>query len=99
MVHRVYICSDLNTQSIMQQYDQVGSDNNTNPIMSSYSSLVFKKNVHFQEGGHCWLLLRISSIMTWFAFKKERMIRSCTCLLHRVPTFECPHVLHLSRLW
>jgi hypothetical protein len=31
MVHRVHICSDLNTHSIMQQYDQVESDNNTNP--------------------------------------------------------------------
>jgi hypothetical protein len=46
MVHRVYICLDLNPHSIMQQYDQVESDNNTNPIISSFSTLVFKKHVH-----------------------------------------------------
>jgi hypothetical protein len=53
MVHRVYICSDLNAHSVMQQYDQVESDSNTNPIMSSSSTLVFRKQVHFQEGEHC----------------------------------------------
>jgi hypothetical protein len=46
MLHRVYICSDLNPHSIMQQYDQVESDNNTNHITSSFSTLVFKKQVH-----------------------------------------------------
>jgi hypothetical protein len=55
MVHRVYICSDLNPHSIMQQYDQVESDNNTNPVMSSFSTSVFEKQVHFQEGEHCCL--------------------------------------------
>jgi hypothetical protein len=55
MVHRVYICSDLNPHSIMQQYDQVESDSNTNPIMSSSSTSVFKKQVHLQQGEHCWL--------------------------------------------
>jgi hypothetical protein len=63
MVHSVYICSDLNPHSIMQQYDQVESNNNTNPIMSSFSTSVFKKQVHFQEGEHCWLP-KISSTMT-----------------------------------
>jgi hypothetical protein len=63
MVHRVYIYSDLNLHSIMQQYDQVESDNNTNPIMSSSSTLVFKNQVHFQEGEHCWLP-KISSTTT-----------------------------------
>jgi hypothetical protein len=33
-VHRVYIYSDVNPHSIMQQYDQVERDNNTNPTMS-----------------------------------------------------------------
>jgi hypothetical protein len=61
-VHRVYICSDLNPHSIMQQYEQVESDNNTNPIMSSFSTLIFKKQVYFQEGEHC-CLPKISSTM------------------------------------
>jgi hypothetical protein len=47
----------------MQQYDQVVSDNNTNPIMSSFSTSVFNKQVHFQEGEHC-CLPKISSTMT-----------------------------------
>jgi hypothetical protein len=47
MVHRVYSYSDLNPHSIMKQYDQVESDSNTDPIMSSSSTSVFKKQVHF----------------------------------------------------
>jgi hypothetical protein len=63
VVHRVYICSDLNPQSIIQQYVQVESDNNTNPIMSSFSTSIFKNQVHFQDGEHCYLP-KISSTMT-----------------------------------
>jgi hypothetical protein len=69
MVHKVYICSDLNPHSIMQQYDHVESNNNTNPIMSSFSTSVLKKQVHFQEGEHCYLP-KISSTMT----VKPRMV-------------------------
>jgi hypothetical protein len=43
MVHRVYICSNLNPHSIMQQYYQVESDSNTNHIISYSSTSVFKK--------------------------------------------------------
>jgi hypothetical protein len=63
MVHRVYIYSVLNPHYIMQQYDQVESDNNTNTIVSNFSTLVFKKQVHFQEREHC-CLSKISSTMT-----------------------------------
>jgi hypothetical protein len=63
IVHRAYICSDLNPHSTMQQYDPVESDSNTNAIMSSSSNSVFKKQIHFQEGGHCWLPM-ISLTMT-----------------------------------
>jgi hypothetical protein len=63
MMHRVYIYSYLNPHCIMQQYDQVESDSNTNPIMSSSSTLVFKKHVYFQEVEHCWLP-KISTTMT-----------------------------------
>jgi hypothetical protein len=63
MVHRVYICSDLNPHFLMQQYDRVESDNNTNRIMLSFSTSVFKKQVHFQEGEHC-CLPKISSTTT-----------------------------------
>jgi hypothetical protein len=63
MVHIVYIYSYLNPHSIMQQYDQVASDNNTNPIMSSFSASIFRKQVHFQEGEYCYLP-KISSTTT-----------------------------------
>jgi hypothetical protein len=43
MVYIVYICSDLNPHSIMQQYDQEESNNNTNRIISSSFSSLFKK--------------------------------------------------------
>jgi hypothetical protein len=101
MVHRVYKCSYLNPHSIMPQYDQVESDSDTNHIMSNSSSSVFKRQVHFQEVEHCWLLPRISSTMTL----KPRMV----CfqegendeIMHMflalgVPTFEWSHGLHLS---
>jgi hypothetical protein len=61
MVHRVYICSDLKASFVEHQQDHIESYSNTNPIISSSSSLVFKKQVHFQEGEHCWLLNRTSS--------------------------------------
>jgi hypothetical protein len=63
MMYRVYIYLDLNPHFIMQQYDQVQSDSDTNPIMSSSSTSVFKRQVHFQEGEHCWMP-KISSTMT-----------------------------------
>jgi hypothetical protein len=55
MVQRVYICSDFNPHSIIQQYDQVEINKNINSIMSSSSTSVFKNQVQLQEGGHCWL--------------------------------------------
>jgi hypothetical protein len=61
MVHRVYICSDLKAFFVEHQHGHIASYSNTNPIISSSSSLVFKKQVHFQEGEHCWLLNRTSS--------------------------------------
>jgi hypothetical protein len=100
MMHRVYICLDVNPHSTMQQCDQVESGSNTNPIMSSYSTLVFKKQVHFQEEEHYWLT-KIYSTTTL----KSRTI----CfqegendeLMHMFAvlgvTFKCLHDLHLSR--
>ena len=50
MVHRVYICSNLNSPFTVQQCDQVEGCNATNPIMSSSSSFILKKQVHCKEG-------------------------------------------------
>ena len=52
MIHRVYIRNNMNSPFVVQDYDRLeGSHNITN--IFSYSS---KKQVHFQEGDHCWLL-------------------------------------------
>jgi len=56
MVHRVYICSNLKSPFLVQQYDQLGGYNCYNLVMSSSSSFVLKKQVKFQEGKHCWIL-------------------------------------------
>jgi hypothetical protein len=61
MVHRVYICSDLKASFVAHQHGHIESYSNTNLIISSSSSLVFKKQAHFQNGEHCWLLNRTSS--------------------------------------
>ena len=52
MIHRVYIRSNMNSPFVVQDYDRLeGSHNNTNIFSCS-----LKKQVHFQEGEHCWLL-------------------------------------------
>ena len=52
MIHRVYIRSNMDFPFVVQDYDCLeGNHNNTN-IFSCSS----KKQVHFQEGEHCWLL-------------------------------------------
>jgi len=56
MVHRVYICSNLNSPFIVQHCDQVEGCNTTNPVMSSCSSFILKKQVYFKEGEQYWLL-------------------------------------------
>ena len=52
MIHRVYVRSNMNSHFVVQDYDHLeGSHNNTNTFSCSS-----KKQVHFQEGEHCWLL-------------------------------------------
>jgi len=56
MVHRVYICLNLKSPFLVQQYDQLEGCNYYNLVMSSFSSFVLKKQVKFQEGEQCWIL-------------------------------------------
>ena len=56
MVHRVYICSNLNSTFAMRQYDQLEGCNIYNNVMWRNPSFVIKKQVKFQEGEQCWLL-------------------------------------------
>jgi len=43
MVHRVYMCSNLKSPLVVQEFDQVEGCNNNNHILSTFSSFVFKK--------------------------------------------------------
>ena len=56
MVHRVYMCSNLKSTLVVQEFVQVEGCNNNNHILSTSSSFVFKKYVNLQEGGRYWLL-------------------------------------------
>ena len=56
MVHRVYICSNLNSPFAMLQYDQFEGCNIYNNVMWRNPSFVIKKQVKFQEGKQCLLL-------------------------------------------
>ena len=53
MIHRVYICSNLNSPFVMQDCDQLEGSHIINiiPLSSCY---VFMKQVYSQEGVHCW---------------------------------------------
>ena len=56
MVHRVYMCSNLKSPLVVQEFDQVEGCNNINHILSTSPSFVLKKQVNFQEGKRYWLL-------------------------------------------
>ena len=56
MVHRVYICLNLNSPFAMRQYDQFEGCNIYNNVMWRNPSFVIKKQVKFQEGEQCWIL-------------------------------------------
>jgi hypothetical protein len=49
MVHRVYICLNLKSSFVVQQYDQLEGCNRYNHVMSRFPSFVIKKQVKFQK--------------------------------------------------
>jgi hypothetical protein len=56
MVHRVYICTNLNFPFVVQNYHQLeGCDNNNIVIPGSYSS-VLNKQIEFKEGDPIFLV-------------------------------------------
>jgi hypothetical protein len=55
MVHRVYICSNLKSPFVVQQYDNIEAYNRYNNVMSRSPSFVIKQHVKFQEGEQYWL--------------------------------------------
>ena len=50
MVHRVYMCSNLKSTLVVQEFVQVEGCNNNNHILWTSPSFVLKKQVNFQEG-------------------------------------------------
>jgi hypothetical protein len=59
MVHRVYICSNLKSPFVVQQYDNFKAYNRYNHVMSRSPRFVIKQQVKFQEGEQYWLLTTI----------------------------------------
>ena len=59
MVHRVYICSNLNSPFAIRQYDQLEGCNIYNNVMWRNPNFVLKKNDKFQEGEKYWILQTI----------------------------------------
>jgi hypothetical protein len=55
MIHRVYICENLNYPFVVLNFDPLEGSHTTH-IHSPFSSSVMVKQVYFQEGEHCWLL-------------------------------------------
>jgi hypothetical protein len=55
MVHRVYICSNLKSPFVVQQYDNFEAYNRYNHVMSRSPSFAIKQHVKFQEGKQYWL--------------------------------------------
>jgi hypothetical protein len=56
MIHRVYICENLNYSFVVLNFDPIEGSHTTH-IPSPFSSSVLVKQVYyFQEGEHCWLL-------------------------------------------
>jgi hypothetical protein len=56
MVHRVYICSNLKSPFVGQQYDQLEGCTRNSHVMWRSPCFVINKQVKFQEGEQCWLL-------------------------------------------
>jgi hypothetical protein len=55
IVHRVYICSNLKSPFVVQQYDNFEAYNRYNHVMSKSLSFVIKQQVKFQKGEQYWL--------------------------------------------
>jgi hypothetical protein len=77
MVHRVYICSNLKSSFIVQQYDNFEACNRYYHVMSRSPSFVIKQHVKFQEGEqYLQSVLQLSSNRGRIVIKKGRMMRT-----------------------
>jgi hypothetical protein len=62
MVHRIYICTNLNSPFVVQDCDRSEGNHHTTTFPCSSRSFVFNKTVDFQEGEHYWFLPSILAL-------------------------------------
>jgi hypothetical protein len=62
MVHRIYICTNLNSPFLVQDCDRLEGNHHTTTFPCSSRSFVLNKTVDFQEGEHHWFLPSISAL-------------------------------------
>jgi hypothetical protein len=55
MIHRIYICTNLNSPFVIQNYHQLEDCNNNNIVMPCSSSFVLNKTIESEEGEHMFL--------------------------------------------
>jgi hypothetical protein len=63
MVHRIYICTNLNSPFVVQDCDRLEGNHHTTTFPCSSRSFVLNKTVNFQEGEHHWFLPSISALL------------------------------------
>jgi hypothetical protein len=56
IIHRVYICSNMNSPFVVQDCDRLEGNHHTTTFPCSSRSFVLSKMVDFQEGKHHWFL-------------------------------------------
>jgi hypothetical protein len=62
MVHRIYVCTNLNSPFVVQDCDRLEGNHHTTTFPCSSRSFVLNKMVDFQEGEHHWFLPSIHAL-------------------------------------
>jgi hypothetical protein len=62
MVHRIYICTNLNSPFVVHDCDRLEGDHHTTTFPCSSRSFVLNKIVDFKEGEHHWFLPSIPAL-------------------------------------
>ena len=70
LIHRVYICTNLNSPFVVQNYHQLERCNNNNIVMPCSCSSVLNKRVESKEGEHMFL---VSTNLLQTSIDKDRV--------------------------
>jgi hypothetical protein len=80
MVHRVYICSNLKSSFVVQQYDNFEAYNRYNHVMSRSPSFIISNMLNFKKGSNIGYnlqsVLQLSLNRGRFVVKKGSMMRT-----------------------